>query len=376
MLPIRPPRRILLLFTDVYANGGIQRFNQTFIAAMTLLGVQCEVLSMHDTHASIGSRTLDPNVHATGFAGSRVRFARATMRAIWSRKYDWILIGHVNLVTLIMGALATRPLKRARTVLIAHGIEVWYGIPRTRRQALRRVDSILCVSAYTRGRVLDQVPGLPPERLKIFPNALGDTWRRAPAAAVLPRLLPQRYILSVTRLEVGDRYKGLVSVIEALSMTEDASLQYIIVGQGNDRAFLQWVAARFRVSDRVHFLSGVTDEELTGLYTRCQAFVLPSGKEGFGIVFLEAMYFGAPVIAAAEKGALDVVRDGETGLLVPFGDSIALKRAIDRICNDEVLRERLRRTGRSTVTGAGAFTFSRFVERSAEVLDIPRGASA
>ena len=159
----------------------------------------------------------------------------------------------------------------------------------------------------------------------------------------------------MTRLEVGDRYKGIVSVIEALSMTEDVSLQYIIVGDGNDRVFLQWVAFRFRVADRVHFLSGVTDEELTGLYSQCQAFVLPSGKEGFGIVFLEAMFFGAPVIAAAEKGALDVVREGETGLLVPFGDSIALKRAVDRICSDEVLRERLRTKARSTVTGAGAF---------------------
>jgi glycosyltransferase involved in cell wall biosynthesis len=297
------------------------------------------------------------------------------MRAVWSRKYDWVLIGHINLLTLVMAVIATQPLMRARTVLIAHGIEVWYRIPRMRRQALRRVDSILCVSAYTRSRVLDQTPGLPPERLKIFPNALGDTWTQASPSA-LPRSLPQRYILSVTRLEVGDRYKGIVSVIEALSMTEDASLQYIIVGEGSDRPFLQWVAARFNVGERVHFWSGVTDPELTGLYTRCQAFVLPSGKEGFGIVFLEAMFFGAPVIAAAEKGALDVVRDNETGLLVPFGDCIALKRAVDRICSDDVLRERLRKAGRSTVTGDGAFTFARFVERSAQVLEIARVAAA
>jgi phosphatidyl-myo-inositol dimannoside synthase len=366
-----PPRRILLLFTHVYANGGIQRFNQTFIAAMTSLGVQCDVLTMHDTDASIASRKPDPSVNAIGFAGSRTRFARATMRAVWRGKYDWVLIGHVNLLTLAVAALATRPLMRARAVLIAHGIEVWYRIPRIRRYALRRVDRILCVSTYTRSRVLDQTPGLRPERLKIFPNALGDTWR-GEVAATSGRSLPGRYILSVTRLEVGDRYKGIVSVLEALGMTEDPSLQYVIVGDGNDRAFLELVAARFRVADRVHFLGSVSDQELTRLYSHCQAFVLPSGKEGFGIVFLEAMFFGAPVIAAAEKGALDVVCDEETGLLVPFGDSIALKRALDRVCGDDRLRDRLRNAGRSTVTGAGAFTFARFVERSAEVLDIPR----
>jgi glycosyltransferase involved in cell wall biosynthesis len=310
-----------------------------------------------------------------GFAGSRVRFARATMLAVWTRQYDWILIGHINLLTLVMGVIATRPLMGTRTVMIAHGIEVWYPIPRTRRQALRRVDSILCVSAYTRSRLLEQTPGLPPERLQIFPNALGETWREAPTEAV-SRPLPRRYILSVTRVEVGDRYKGIVSVIEALSMVEDESLRYVIVGEGNDRPFLQWVAARFNVAQRVHFLSGVSDEELTGLYARCLAFVLPSGKEGFGIVFLEAMFFGAPVIAAAEKGALDVVRDGETGLLVPFGDAIALKRAVDRICSNEALRERLRGSGRSLVTGAGAFTFSKFVERTAGVLAVTRTAIA
>ena len=98
--------------------------------------------------------------------------------------------------------------------------------------------------------------------------------------------------------------------------------------------------------------------------------MLPSGKEGFGIVFLEAMFFGAPVIAAAEKGALDVVRDGESGLLVRFGDSIGLKQAIERLAADPALRERLRQVGQSTVLADGTFTFSRFVDRIAKVFQI------
>jgi glycosyltransferase involved in cell wall biosynthesis len=176
-------------------------------------------------------------------------------------------------------------------------------------------------------------------------------------------------------LQRGDRYKGVVTVIETLSMLDDTSLQYVVVGQGDDLDFLRSVARRCGVQERVHFMSGVSDEELTGLYGRCEAFVLPSGKEGFGIVFLEAMFFGAPVIAAAEKGALDVVRDGETGLLVRFGDSVALKRAIERLCSDTELREHLRRGGRSSVVG-GAFAFSRFVDRTREALEIPQASAA
>ncbi len=122
-------------------------------------------------------------------------------------------------------------------------------------------------------------------------------------------------------------------------------------------------------------MRGVSDAELVSLYERCEAFVLPSGKEGFGIVFLEAMYFGAPVIAAGEKGAIDVVRDGDTGIAVPFGDTIAIKEAIERIRSDAALRTRLRANGRSMVVDGGPFTFARFTERCADVLGL-RGSIA
>ena len=375
MGPAREPPRMLLLCTEVFANGGIQRFNQTLFAALALLEVRCEVLSLHDSRESIGRIEPQPNIRVIGFAGKRHRFAAAAIHALWRRRYDWVLVGHINLLSMTAAALAARPASRAAMLLIAHGIEVWYGINRRRRHALARVSNILCVSGYTRGRMLEQVPSLHPERLLLFPNALGRSWSRDQPCAV-PAKLPQRFILSVTRLQKGDRYKGVVSVIEALSMLQDASMQYRVVGHGDDIAFLKRVARRFGVEHRVHFLGGVDDRELANLYGKCEAFVLPSGNEGFGIVFLEAMFFGAPVIAAAEKGALDVVKDGETGLLVRFGDSVALRRAIERLGADAALRAKLSEAGRATVVAGGAFTFQRFVERTAEVLEIPRARVA
>jgi phosphatidyl-myo-inositol dimannoside synthase len=374
MLPARESRRTLIVCTEIFANGGIQRFNQTFLAALTELDVRCDVLSLIDSRESIGRQTLDRGVHAVGFAGSRWRFSVAVIRALWFGRHDRIVIGHINLLLLTIAALTVNPLKRTRTVLIAHGIEVWYGLSRLRRLALARVSTLLCVSAYTRRRILEQAPELRRERLKIFPNALGDTWMQRRHVSVSQQL-PRRFILSVTRLQKGDRYKGVVSVLEALSMLEDTTLHYVVVGRGDDLRFLQMAARRCGVHRRVHFMTGVSDDELVELYGRCEAFVLPSGNEGFGIVFLEAMYFGAPVIAAGEKGALDVVRNGETGLLVRFGDCVALKEAIERLSADPVLRDHLRQTGRSTVVSGGEFTFSRFIGRSAEVLEL-RGVRA
>lgn len=195
--------------------------------------------------------------------------------------------------------------------------------------------------------------------------------RAAPAEEQADAALPARFILSVARLTRHDRAKGIVSVIEALSTVEDRDLHYVVAGSGDDVPFLRETAERHGIAHRVHFPGAVSDEHLRALYRTCMAFVLPSGQEGFGIVFLEAMYFGAPVIAAREKGAVDVVQDGETGLLVSYGDVVGLRHAIERLLRDEPLREHLIEGGRASVTNGGRFTFEAFRARCASVLDVP-----
>jgi phosphatidylinositol alpha-1,6-mannosyltransferase len=375
MAPSDAAPRMLFLFTEVFANGGIQRFNQTILDACSLLGTDCRVLSLNDSPVSIAKHPQQRRISVAGFSGNRRQFALAVARALLRDRYDLLLVGHINFLTLATAILMLRPLHRARTMLIAHGIEVWSGLGRRRRHALRRIDHILCVSRYTRQRILDQATNLNPEQLIIFPNALAATWGQVVPAAS-PRPLPARFILSVTRLEWGDRYKGIATVIEAFGMLADESMHYLIIGHGNDLPFLELVARRCAVGHRVHFMRGVSDAELIELYQRCEVFVLPSGKEGFGIVFLEAMFFGAPVIAAGEKGALDVVRDGDTGLSIRFGDTIAIKEAIERIASNPELRERLRAHGRAQVVEGGPFTFACFTHRCAEVFDIADTAAA
>ena len=362
----RAPARVLLLVTGVFVNGGIQRFNHTFLAALSALDLECDVLSMHDSLQSAAQPGFGTRTRIRGFAGSRWQFSKCAMKCVVGNRYDWILIGHINLLVFTITALLLRPFSRTRTVLIAHGIEVWSHIGHFRRLAFLRLHKTLCVSRYTRQRVLDQVPRLHDDRVMIFPNCLSNTWAGLNPSPQ-PSVADAPFVLSVSRLERGDRYKGIVTVIEAMSQLDDLSLHYIVVGQGNDMAFLREVAARCGVAQRVHFLQGVSDSQLVKMYSQCKAFVLPSGKEGFGIVFLEAMYFGAPVIAAAEKGALDVVKDGETGLLVRFGDSMGIKRAIERLNADAVLREHLREGGRATVVGDGEFTFAHFTQRTATI---------
>jgi phosphatidyl-myo-inositol dimannoside synthase len=369
-------RRALVLVSEIYADGGIQRFNRTLVTALSRLGIKCQVLSLGDAAHPVTLWSPPALIAIETFERDKPRFALQALTAIVRGGLDFVIVGHINLLELVVAA---RHLQRsAQTLLIAHGIDVWTGIVGRRRRALARVDRILCVSAYTRDEIRRQAPEVPLERFSVFHNALSESWSEQLGGMGRARLagVPERYILSVTRFDRGDRYKGIVSVLEGLSMLEDSSLNYVLAGRGNDAPFLQRVAAQFGVADRVHFLGGVSDVELAALYRHCLAFVLPSGKEGFGIVFLEAMFFGACVIAAREKGTLDVVRDGENGLLVPFGDVVALRRAVDRVIADEVLRERLCAGGLACVAGDGPFTFRSYLERLAAVLGVPAPGAA
>jgi glycosyltransferase involved in cell wall biosynthesis len=134
-----------------------------------------------------------------------------------------------------------------------------------------------------------------------------------------------------------------------------------IVGKGTDKPRLERLAVELGVGERVIFEEDLSDELLISRYRECSVFVLPSGQEGFGIVFLEAMRFGKPCVGGNAGGTPDVIVDGETGFLVPFGDSRALESSLDRLLSDDGLRERMGRAGRRRLEDQ--FTFERYRER-------------
>jgi len=368
------PRRVLLLVSQVFANGGVQRFNRTLLTALETLGIECEVLSLADTaEAQAAGQKFGPGIRVRGFSGRRTAFAAGVARALLFGDHDLVLLGHVHFLELAMSLRSLR--RRApRLFLVVHGVEIWDRLRGSRRRWMSRVDRILCVSRYTADSIRAQAPELPAGRIAIFPNALADLWveqaRRHAAATSAPRA--GRYLLSVARLTRHDRRKGIATTLDAFARLADRELRYVIAGAGEDLTYLRNLARRLGVAERVEFSGAVSDAELVALYRDCEAFVLPSGQEGFGIVFLEAMFFGAPVIAAREKGAVDVIRHEETGLLVPYGDVDALHAALARVIADPELRTRLRTLARAEVTGEGPFTATAFARRLDGLLDSRR----
>ncbi len=165
------------------------------------------------------------------------------------------------------------------------------------------------------------VPGPPP-------GPLPD----GPRLAVVGRLIP---------------IKGHETLLEAFAAARErvSGLTLEIAGDGTLEADLRATAARLGLDDAVSFLGRVAPA--TPVLERAQIVVVPSLGEGFGMVALEAMERGRPVIASAVGGLPEIVDDGRTGLLVPAGDSAALGEAIADLAADRVRAAVLGAAGRT-----------------------------
>jgi glycosyltransferase involved in cell wall biosynthesis len=208
----------------------------------------------------------------------------------------------------------------------------------------RRAERVVATSAHSAARIAADY-GVSAERIAVVPEPIDlALWRRAlEVAPQLPRGVNS--ILCVAHLYPRKDVATLLAAMARLS--SGAVLR--VVGIGPELARLERLARRLDLGGRVEFLGHVPFARLAGEYRRADVFCLPSRQEGFGIVFLEAMAAGLPIVAARAAAVPEVVPDGQGGILVPVGDEAALANALDRLFADPALRRRLSEGGRSRV---------------------------
>lgn len=260
--------------------------------------------------------------------------------------------------------LAARRAAGIPLVCTFHGVELtwtrrqWPVLMPFLRHVIRTADAVTSNSTYTAG-MIREVYDRPVVRIPF--GATVGTSAGSPATepdAPAARDSGDRGTSDYELLFVGRlvERKGVHYLLEALARVRASRVVRLrVVGDGPDRAMLESRAADLGIADRVSFDGFVTAEELERRFAECDAFVLPAvvdskgDTEGLGVVLIEALSYAKPVIASAAGGIVDVVRDGETGVLVPPADASALASAIEGLVADPGRAAALGLAGRALV---------------------------
>ena len=358
--------RVVGLFPELLGVGGVQEAGRLTAAALCETGFRrgwpLDFLSLNDPPGLHVAHVGDQRISFRGFGRAKWRFVLSAMgraRHASTGRDLIVLAAHPNLA--FPAAWMRRVSPGLKTVVMSHGIEVWKPLPTLRRGALLQADLVLAPSRDT-ARKLAGVQGVSSERIRTLAWPLNPDFLRmasAPGSLLVPPAFPQhgRVILAVGRWATSERYKGADELIRAVQQLRATipGLHLVAVGGGDDLPRLQKLAADLGVADGVHFLAGLTREQIAACYSRADVFALPSTGEGFGLVFLEAMAFAKPVVGAACGGTTDVVEDGVNGLLVPPRDTQGLVQALGRLLGDGALCAELGRRGAESVQQKYAF---------------------
>jgi glycosyltransferase involved in cell wall biosynthesis len=199
--------------------------------------------------------------------------------------------------------------------------------------------------ALYRGRVEPCLPGIP-----------------------LPALPPQQsgngrgFFLSVSRLEPDKHVDEIIWAVDQLARERGKwDVTLVVAGTGAMARSLQEQVIRAGLTSQVRFVGFVSDGKLAEYYQQALAVVCVSENEPFGLVPLEAMARGVPVIAARDGGLMESVIDGVTGICVPTRDVAALAMAMENLLRDPVQATEMGRRGREHVEAR--FSLTHFVDR-------------
>lgn len=331
-------------------KGGIQVYSDFLLSALVQNYPEnfYDAFLMHDRprhntssdHAiccqSTSTHAGNLRFHYAGNSSPQLRKAHFTAQVLsaglWQRP-DLVIATHLNFT------LAAHRLKQLANVpywAIAHGFEAWDIQRPALQRALAQADQVLAVSHYTRDRLLKE-QSLHPEKVRVLPNTFdAQRFCIAPKPAHLLQtynLKPdQPIILTVNRLAAGEPFHSYDPILAELPHMRQVlpSLHYLIVGTGDDRPRIERYIAQHHLQDCVTLAGFVPDAALPDYYNLCDVFAMPSKLEGFGIVYLEALASGKPVVAGLD-GARDALQNGKLGVLVNPDDSGAIAHALIQV---------------------------------------------
>lgn len=349
-----PPRNALLA-PEMASHGGAQAYMWRLYEVLEAHAAQSggprpALWSLNDNARALRRwRDLPDETPIIAGEGNKAGFSLALLHGRGSAPVEHAIVGLIGLAPLAWLLRAGRCIRGYSVIL--HGIEAWRRLGWTDRLACRGADRIIATTRYT-ARRFAEANGLDFNRISVIPLCAPSAGPSSTQAPPWPdpdfRLGGDFKVLSVGRQSAQERYKGFDELILATRALSDQGvpMHLHLVGQGDDQPRLKALAAQLELTDQVTFHGQLDDAKLQAAYAECDLFALPSGGEGFGIVFLEAMRHAKPCIGARAGGIPEVVAEGKTGLLVDAGDAPALAAVLSQLWTDPARRDHLGQAGR------------------------------
>ncbi|AUC60392.1 Glycosyltransferase [Cyanobacterium sp. HL-69] len=342
----------LFLFLEVFIQeGGIQSYVKDVLRAYQKLDYQGQVLVLRDKYP-VDDDLMSGNLRFKGFADAspmmgRIRFMVNLLWGLIIHRPQRVFCGHIKLggVTRLFCGLLNIPY-----TVLTYGKEVWDTLPPKPRQVLNDANQVITISRYSCDRIYES-NNIDKDKIDILPCVVDA--QRFTIAPKPPELLEKynlqnsKVLLTVTRLWSGDIYKGVDVTIRALPkiLKIYPDVKYLVVGRGDDQPRLKKLSRDLGIEEKVIFAGFVPTPELVSHYQVCDAYIMPS-QEGFGIVYLEAMACGKPVLSGDNDGSADPLQDGHLGWRVPHRDvdavangCIEILQGNDRRCDGKWLRQ-------------------------------------
>ena len=375
----------VLIVTGIFPPdiGGPATYVPQVAAALARRGHQITVLTLSDETCSFCPEYTFPVVRLPRWAFKPWRWLRAVAEIIrLGREVDVLFVNGLALEAVLANLLLRKPMvqkvvgdlaweRATNRGWVSDTFEAFqtthYQLRATRYAILtnvlkalrswwvRQAHVVITPSRYLADRVLRW--GVPQDSIAVIYNAMEPTDGITTASVPLPTPVKAVTVGRLIPLKRVDQILETVARVRGLGL--------VIIGDGPERLRLEGLAASLGITKRVYFAGTRPREETLGLMVGCHLLVLNSTHEGFPHVVVEAMALGLPVVATAVGGTPEVVKDGETGVLIPAQDG-SLGIVLLRLAEDQEQRKRLGDAARRWVSTH--FTIDRMVDQTESAL--------
>ncbi len=315
--------KILFISNNLSRPGGIEKYSGDFIAALSESGENVII-------AQFKKSSLFNKIFFS---------AEIILKSLYFRP-DVIICGHINFSPVCLFMKRVFDFEYA---VIIHGIEAWNINSKIKKIALENSKKVIVVSNYTAEAVVSGVPAVK-DKLFLLPNSVdgGKIFIKEKPGFLVEKygLAGKKIIFTLCRLSSSEKYKGYDRVIEALPLIkrEISEIKYILAGEGDDKERIEKLISDLNLKETVILAGHIDEQAKIDYYNLCDVFAMPSKGEGFGIVFLEALACGKPVVAGGEDGSRDALLGGDLGIMVNPDNVKEVAEAITGILKNNVHR--------------------------------------